>query len=401
MDDRLLPQSGLDPQQTQLVIELEQRANDAQWHRNADRDRFELADYHAKQPNRIRWRKQRTAFLMAGLLGLTGTLYGWQRRAYYWIPLSLGFGFGIGRVSVVIDDRRQSREKQEWLSICRYEFQRADSALEEAVTLYREAEETRWLMYALNIPKTELFALRNWMAEPRRTIKDSLLESLDLVNTQVFQQPFALNQSPELARERQFRQWRNRLLSQDLQLQKEEFMHAVVAKHNFRRHQELETLAKQSRLQRAIASTTGGLGVGLATGAGVSAMGANLVSALGASEAALSQTLAVGGMAAAVGVGLFAARQIQHWMLQSEAERRQREARQYQESFRLSTLILETLLTVSQMSERPVKKRAILETLDAFKQLKRQKIEEPLLKGAIQDLGDRLRLYLQLLEQQP
>jgi hypothetical protein len=191
------------------------------------------------------------------------------------------------------------------------------------------------------------------------------------------------------------------LLSQDLQLQKEEFMHAVVAKHNFRRHQELETLAKQSRLQRAIASTTGGLGVGLATGAGVSAMGANLVSALGASEAALSQTLAVGGMAAAVGVGLFAARQIQHWMLQSEAERRQREARQYQESFRLSTLILETLLTVSQMSERPVKKRAILETLDALKQLKRQKIEEPLLKGAIQDLGDRLRLYLQLLEQQP
>jgi hypothetical protein len=396
----LLSHPQLDPEQTQLVFHLEQQADTLQMKRNTARDRFEIAEHQAQQRNRLRWRRQLTAFSVAGFIGLVGTLYGIERRLLYWIPLSLGASFGIGRISVKVDERRQTQEKQDWLTVCRYELQQADDRLTDVVTQYREAEEIRWLMYALEVPKTELLALQHWMADPRRTIKDTLLEAIDLVDTQFLHN--SLDTTPGSARvqERQFRQWRQQLLSQEFQVQKQHFMGNVIAKHDLSRQQELDIQAQQSRTQRNLASSTGGLGVGLAVGAGFSAIGSNLATVFGAADAAIGQTLSLGGMATAVGMGLMAATRIQQWMLQGEAERRQREAQKFQSLFQLSTQILETLLKAHESPDWAIKRQAVVKTLADLKQMKRQKIDDPILKQSIQWLWEHLTSYQKHLEQE-
>jgi hypothetical protein len=394
----LLSNPALDPEQTQLVFQLEQQANELQLTRNSARDRFEIAEYQSKQPNHLRWRKQLTAFSVAGFVGLVGTLYGWERRLLYWIPLSLGVGFGIGRVSVKIDDRRQTEEKQDWLAVCSHELQQADDSLAEVVTQYREAEETRWLMYAMELPKADLLNLQQWMADPRRTTKDTLLEAIDLVDTQFFQNPLDNTPGAVRSQERQLRQWRQQLLSQEFQVQKEHFMGTVISKHDLSRQQELSALSQQARTQRNLASSTGGVGVGLAVGAGFSALGSNLATVFGAADVAIGQTLSLGGMATAVGMGLVAATKIQKWMLQGEAERRQREAQKFQTLFQLSTQILETLLQAQENQTLMGKRQAISKALADLRQLKRQKIEDPTLKQSIQWLTENLTSYLRDLQ---
>jgi Na+/phosphate symporter len=174
----------------------------------------------------------------------------------------------------------------------------------------------------------------------------------------------------------------------------------VIAKHDLSRQQELETLAQQSKTQRNLASSTGGLGVGLAVGAGFSAIGSNLATVFGAADAAIGQTLSLGGMATAVGMGLMAATRIQQWMLQGEAERRQREAEKFQALFQLSTQILETLLESHESSDWASKRQAVVKTLANVKQMKRQKIDDPILKQSIQWLWEHLTNYLKHLEQE-
>ncbi|NJM75111.1 MAG: hypothetical protein HC852_04155 [Acaryochloridaceae cyanobacterium RU_4_10] len=71
----------IDPQQTELVSVLAERADEAQWVRNTARDKFDIALHRLRQPNVYRWKNQTTALLFAGVVSLGGTLYALNRDA--------------------------------------------------------------------------------------------------------------------------------------------------------------------------------------------------------------------------------------------------------------------------------------------------------------------------------
>jgi hypothetical protein len=388
----------IDPQQTELVSVLAERADEAQWVRNTAKDRFDIASHRLQQPNLYRWKNQTTALLFAGIVSLGGTLYALSRDAAYGIPFAAGAGLGIGMTSKTLDDRRQTREKQEWLNITRYKLQRTETQLREAVMVYREEEETRWLMYALDVRKEELLALREWMADPRRTMKDAILESIDIVTTQFLQQPLDADAISQLPLERKYRQLRQRLFSPEIQLQKDEFLANLFSKHHLLRDREQFAAASSADARVKTFSLTGGTAAGLLTGSGVTAFGATMASTLGSSNAAIANTLtSTGSFAAAIGMGLLAAGTIYGWMAKTEAERRQLESQQFHDAFTIATQILEEVLqaqTASDETEQNQKLQSAWERLKAFKK-RELRSQDRQLKQYVELLGDRIKQYLQ------
>ncbi len=393
-----------DPQQTHLVARLEAASDEAQMARNSAEDRCEIAQHQFQLPNRFRWRRHGVSFLFAGLLSLGGALYALDREAPFMVPMAAGSGLSLVLASKALDDRRQTRDKREWLDICRYELVRTEQALRQATLRYREEEENRWLMYALDIRKEELLALRQWMADPRRTMKDALLEATDVVTEHFLQQPLHNAPTGRVTLERDYRQLRLRLLSPDLQLQKDEFLAQVFAKHQLARDHELKRQAFQSEVRVKSTAIAGGTAAGMLAGAGVTALGANLASTLGQSKALMATTLtSAGSMAAVVGVGLLAAGTLHGWMSKAEGERRQREAQQYHDAFLITTQILEDVLD-AQTALDPVEQRQQLQTawerLEAFRR-KELKLHDAQLKEFAALLDDRLQAYLNPSASQP
>jgi hypothetical protein len=387
----------IDPQQTELVTVLEEQADTAQWTRNSAKDQFDIASYRAQQPPVYRWKRQSTALIWAGAISLGGSLYATGQGVPYATPLFVGTGVSIGLGSKSLDDRRQKREKKDGLNLSRYELEQAETNLRQAVTLYREEQETGWLMYALEIRKEELLALREWMSDPRRTMKDAMLESIDIVTASFLQSPLEADLVSRLPLERHHRQVRQRLLSHDLQLQKDEFLGHVFSKHHLLRDQELQIAASHSNVRTKTWSATGGTVAGLMTGSGISAMGASIAGTLGSSKMAIAHTLASTGSLAALGVGLLAAGTLHRWMAKSETERRQIESQQFHDAFTITTQILEDILSAQTATDEVTQKHHLQTAQNRLKAFGQNELrtQDPQLKQYAGLLGDRLKQYLQ------
>jgi hypothetical protein len=389
-----------DPQQIQLVNQLEHQANEAQLARNTAKDRLDIALYRSQQLNRYRWRQHGAAWLFAGLVGVGGTVYATNNEAPYIIPLAAGCGLGAGLLSNAADQRRQTYEKQDRLQLCRYDLTQSEKQLRQAVTRYREEEETGWLMYALDTSKDKLLALREWMADPRRTMKDAVLESIDIVTTQFLDQPLEKQFNDPLATERAYRQARQQLFSEAIALQKDEFLANVFTKHHLLREQELQSAGvKADWLTKG---TTIGVGsaAGLLAGAGITALGSK--AALGSSKAMLAHTITgTASIAAVVGVGLLTAGTVHRWINQANHRRRQQEAQQFQDAFAITTQILDNITQARGVEEPKTQHQSLQKALDCLNTLRRQAIksQDRQMKKYVEILSDRLQQSLKATSQ--
>jgi hypothetical protein len=394
----------VDPQQIQLVNTLEQQATEAELERNLAKDQFDIALYYAQQPNVYRWRQHGVAWIFAGVVGISGTVYALEQEAPYIIPVAAGAGLSAGLLSNAIDKRKQTDIKQDRLELSRYGLGEAEKHLRQAVTLYREEEETGWLMYALETPKEKLLALRTWMSDPRRTMKDSVLESIDLITTQVLQQPLDDRLPPSLATERSNRQMRRRLFDEEMALQKDEFLANVFAKHHFLREKELQEAGLKADLLMKSAAVGFGSAAGLFAGASMTTLGSN-VATLGSSKMAIAHALTgTASIAAVLGAGLLAAGTFHSWMNKADSQRRQREAQQFQDAFALTTQILETVM-VAQNTQDVTERHVYLQNAyGSLNTLKRDmsKAQDAQMKQYVEILGHSLQRALKVVaKQQP
>jgi hypothetical protein len=383
-----------DPQQTEHVAVLEHQANEAQLIRNNAKDQFEIAQHRSQLPNIFRWRHHTAAFIIAGVVGTGGSMYALKADAPYMVPVAAGAGLSVGLASNALDDRKQKREKHHWLEVCRYDLGQAETQMRQCVAQYREEEEIRWLMYALDIRKAQILTLREWMADPRRTMKDAIAESIDIVTTQFLKQP--PDTLHQLAQERDNRQLRQRLFSETLQVQKDEFANHVFSKHNLLRDQELQEIALNADLLNKGVTIAGGTAAGLIAGTGLTAMGAG-VAGLGSSKIALVHAVSNPlSFAATVGVGILAAGTLNRWMSKRESDRRQRESQQFHDAFTVTTQILEALTQAQTLSSKAAQHRLLQQALEQVNALKGQalKRQDPQLKEYVQLLGDRLQACL-------
>ncbi|MGB8697828.1 MAG: hypothetical protein WCD18_00280 [Thermosynechococcaceae cyanobacterium] len=381
----------MDRQQVERVSVLQQQADEVQLVRDLAKDQFDIALYWSQQPNRYRWRQQTVALLAAGISSVGGTLYALDRQALYGVPLATGAGLSIGLAAKALDDRRQTREKQQRLSLNRYELHRAETQLRQVVADYRDEEEIGWLMYALNTSKPQILALREWMGDPRRTMKDNILEAIDIVSTRFLQDTLDPDPIHRLTLERQYRQLRQRLFSPDLQLQKDGFLAQVFAKHHLLRDQELQLAAAQADIRIKATAAAGGTTAGLLTGAGIA-------TTLGSSKAAIAHAVtSAGSAAAALGVGLLAAGSLHRWMIQNEGDRRQREAQQFHDAFMITTQIFEEIVAAQTLTEPNEQRQRLQKAQDYLNAFKKQalKSQDRQLKQYADVLGDRLKRYLQ------
>ncbi len=396
----------VDPQQIQLVNALAQQATEAELERNSAKDRLDIALYRAQQPNPYRWRQHGAAWIFAGVVGMSGTVYALQKEAPYVMPIAAGAGLSVGLLSNAADKRRQTNAKQDRLEMCRHGLGEAEKHLRQTVTLYREEEETGWLMYALNTSKDSFLTLRTWMADPRRTMKDAVLESIDIVTTQFLGQPLEDRLNPSLTTERHYRNVRRQLFEEEIALKKDEFLANVFAKHHFLREQELQQAGLKADL--FIQSTAIGVGsvTGLLAGAGITALSAK-AAAIGSSKMAIAAHSITGtiGITAVVGAGLLAAGTLHNWMSKTDQQRRQREAQQFEEAFAATAQILETVMqaqTAQDVAERRIHLQA---AYDGFCTLKRQALkgQDIEMKQYVEILGDRLQRSLRAIakQQQP
>jgi hypothetical protein len=394
----------VDPQQIQLVNALEQQATEAELARNEAKDRLDIARYHAQQPNAYRWRQHSVAWIFAGVVGASGTIYALEREAPYVVPLAAGVGLSAGLLSNAADNRKQTNFKQDRLELCRYGLGEAEKHLRQAATLYREEEETGWLMYALDTSKEKLLALRTWMSDPRRTMKDSVLESIDLLSTQFLAQPLDDRRNPSLSTERHYRQVRRQLFDEGIALKKDEFLANVFAKHHFLREQELQESGLKADLLMKSAAVSVGSTAGLLAGASITALGSN-VAALGSSKVAIAHAITgTASIAAVLGAGLLAAGTFHNWLTKADHQRRQREAQQFQDAFATTTQILETVM-LAQNTQDVMERRAHLQNADReLSALKRDmlKAQDVQMKQYVDILGDRLQRALKTVaKQQP
>lgn len=380
-----------DPQQTEHVAVLEHQANEAQLIRNNAKDQFEIAQHRSQLPNLFRWRHHTAAFIVAGVIGTGGSLYALKADVSYMVPVAAGAGLSVGLASNALDDRKQKREKHHWLEVCRHDLGQAEAEMRQCVAQYREEEEIRWLMYALDIRKEQILTLREWMADPRRTMKDAIAESIDIVTMQFLKQP--PDTLYQLAQERDNRQLRQRLFSETLQVQKDEFVNHVFSKHNFLRDQELQEIALNADLLNKGVTIAGGTAAGLIAGTGLSAMGAGLGSSKIAIAHAVSNPLS---FAATVGVGILAASTLNRWMSKRESDRRQRESQQFHDAFTVITQILEALTQAQTLPNKAEQRQLLQQALEQVNTLKGQalKRQDPQFKEYVQLLSDRLQAYL-------
>jgi hypothetical protein len=393
----------VDPQQIQLVRTLEAQAAEAELERNTAKDRFDIALYRSRQPNRYRWKQHGAAWIFAGVVGMSGTIYALDKDAPFVIPVAAGAGLSAGLLSNSVDRRRQTYEKQDRLELCRYGLGEAEKQLRQAVTLYREEEETGWLMYAVDTSKDKLLALRTWMSDPRRTMKDAVLESIDIATAQFLQQPLEDPLHPALAQERQFRQVRHQLFNEAIALRKDEFLANVFAKHHFLREQELQEAGLQADLFINAAAVGVGSATGLLAGTGITALSSKMA-VLGSSKAVMAQAaMGAAGIATVLGAGLLAAGTVHGWMKQSDRQRRQREAQQFQDAFAIATQILETMMQ-AQAAQNPTDCRKHLQAAyDRLNTLKRQALkgQDGQMKQYVEILGHRLQQSLKNIAKQP
>jgi hypothetical protein len=394
----------VDPQQIQLVNALEHQATEAELARNEAKDRLDIARYYSQQPNVYRWRQHGIAWIFAGVVGASGTIYALEKEAPYIVPLTAGVGLSAGLLSNAIDKRKQTDFKQDRLELSRYGLGEAEKNLRQAVTLYREEEETGWLMYALDTSKEKLLALRTWMSDPRRTMKDSVLESVDLIATQFLAQPLDDRLNPSLSTERHYRQVRRQLFDEAIALKKDEFLANVFAKHHVLREQELQETGLKADL--FIKSAAVGLGstTGLLAGASMTALGSNMA-AFGSSKVAIAQAITgTASIAAVLGAGLLAAGTFHNWLSKADQQRRQREAQQFQDAFAITTQILETVM-LAQNTQDVAERRAHLQrAYQGLSTLKRDmlKAQDAQMKQYVEILGDRLQRAIKAVaKQQP
>ncbi len=383
-----------DPKQTEQVAVLEHQANEAQLVRNNAKDQFEIAQHQLQLPNLFRWRHHTAAFILAGVVSTGGSLYVLKSDAPYLVPVAAGAGLSIGLASNALDDRKQKREKHHRLETCRYDLGQAEAQMRQCVAQYREEEEIRWLMYALDIKKDQILTLREWMADPRRTMKDVIAESIDIVTTQFLQQP--PDKLYKLAQERDHRQLRQRLFSETIQVQKDEFVNHVLAKHNVLRDQELQEFALNADILNKSVMVAGGTAAGLMAGTGLSAMGIG-AAGLGSSKLAIAHAVSSPlSFAATVGVGILAAGTLNKWMSKRESNRRQREAQQFHDAFTMTTQVLEALTQAQTLSNKAAQRQLLQQALEQINVFKGQalKRQDPQLKEYVQLLSDRLQNYL-------
>ncbi len=393
----------VDPQQIQLVHTLEQQATEAELERNSAKDRFDIALYRSQQPNWYRWKQHGAAWIFAGVVGMSGTVYALDKEAPFLIPVAAGAALSTGLLSNAVDKRRQTYEKQDRLELCRYGLTEAEKNLRQAVTLYREEEETGWLMYALDTSKDRLLALRTWMSDPRRTMKDAVLESIDIATAQFLQQPLDDSLNPALTTERQFRQVRQQLFDEAIALRKDEFLANVFAKHHLLREQELQQAGLKADLFINAASVGVGSAAGLLTGTGITALSSKMV-ALGSSKAVIAHAVTgAAGIATVLGAGLLAAGTLHGWMSQGDRQRRQREAQQFQEAFAMTAQILETLMQAQQAKDATDCRKHLQAAYDSLNTLKRQALkgQDAPMKQYVEILGHRLQRSLKIIAKRP
>ena len=213
----------------------------------------------------------------------------------------------------------------------------------QAAQKYREEEEIGWLTLALGISKTKFLALREWMSDPRRTMKDAILDSTDIFTINYLSQSLSSLQPNSLNLEREYRNLRNQMFSDEIQLQRNEFMIRVASKHKLIQEKELANDKKRSDKMIATTSVVGGTTAGLAAGAAAAGIGSGVASALGGSKDTANLVGALGGAAVVLGVGVLAAGAITDMMRKSEQERRKREQQNYRDSFMITHNILETI----------------------------------------------------------
>jgi hypothetical protein len=393
----------VDPQQIQLVRTLEEQAAEAELERNVAKDRFDIALYRSRQPNRYRWKQHGAAWIFAGVVGISGTVYALDKETPFLIPVAAGVGLSAGLLSNSLDKRKQTYEKQDRLELCRYGLGEAEKSLRQAVTLYREEEETGWLMYALDTSKDKLLTLRTWMSDPRRTMKDAVLESIDIATTQFLRQPLEDPLHPALATERQFRQVRHQLFDEAIALRKDEFLANVFAKHHFLREQELQSAGLKADLFINAAAVGVGSATGLLAGTGITALSSKMA-VLGSSKAVIAHAaMGTAGIATVLGAGLLAAGTFRGWMKQSDLQRRQREAQQFQEAFAIASRILEAMMQ-AQSAQNPTDCRQQLQAAsDSLNTLKRQALkgQDGQMKQYVEILGHRLQRSLKNIAKQP
>jgi hypothetical protein len=385
-----------DSQQLQLVHQLEQQADEAQLARNMAKDQFDVASHKAQQPNRYRWQQHGAVWLFAGLLGTGGTVYALVGKAPLMLPLTTGAAVGAGLMSNAVDQRRQTTEKQSQLIQSRHNLSDAERLLHQTVLQYREEEELGWLMYALETQREKLLALRSWMADPRRTMKDSVLEAVDITTTTFLHQPLETASPSPLAAERSYRQLRQHLFSETLMLKKDTFLANVFSKHHLLREQELQRAGVTADWVVKSSAVSAGSSIGLLAGTGLTTLGTKVT--LGSSPLAVAHGLTgIASVATVVGVGLLTAGTVHQWLSQAQAQRRQREAQQFDDAFEIINQVLEKVLQAQQAEIIADQNQHLQSALRELNSLKKDalKSQDSQMKRYVGVLSERLQQAVQ------
>ena len=381
----------MDKQQKELIGLLEEKADECQLRRNSAHDLLDIAIHKGKQSNAFILKNHLFAFAIAGLIGVGGVYAQLQKGMQYGSIIGSGTGLFIGLLSNSMDDARQKREKNNLIQQRKSELNSIEKEFVNSVQQYREEEEIGWLMFALEISRKEFIALREWMSDPRRSMKDSILESIDILIVSYLLKPLDIVQIPSIAQERKHRIIRSKLFSEEIQINKEEFMLRIAEKHKLLQEREKSTSQKLSERRIATASVLGGTASGLAAGTASVGIGSGIASTFGASKDTANLVGALGGVAVVVGVGLLAAGAIKEMMRKSEEDRQQREIQNFKDSFIVTSQVLEIFSSNSSADEKTKFKaaRVALQRLDLFKS-KELRTQDDLLK----DYVNILRAYI-------
>jgi hypothetical protein len=335
----------------QNVHQLESRATAAQHYRDDAVYRCDVAEHRYRQPNRYIWRNQVNALLVAACLSLGGVGVALGQGAPTWGVLGTGAGVAVGLVSKRMDDDRQTWEKEDQLLAAQRRLQQAEQALQEAVQAYQAAEEARWLMLALDLNPSEFQQFRDWMADPRRSMKDAVLEAVDLLAVPSVLGLSLADPKLELDKERKHRVLKHKLTSPEFQLTKDAFMATIAAKHTLQRQQEQAENARDMLRQTVAVSAGGAATLGMAAGAAAADWIANTVTAFDGSKSLATTLATIGGAATVVGVGVVAAGAIASILFQSEKERQRQEEQRFQAAFTITQNIYDTVTKLCALPE--------------------------------------------------
>lgn len=370
----------MDKQQKELIVVLERNADECQLQRNNSQDLLDIALHKSKQPNVFVLRNHLFAFTITALVGVGGIYMQLEKKVQYGSLMGAGVGLCIALISNAMDDSRQTRNKNELVAKRDSELQANENVLMQAAQKYREEEEIGWLTFALGISKTKFLALREWMSDPRRTMKDAVLDSTDIFTINYLSQPLSSLQLKGLTVEREYRTLRSKMFSKEVQIKRDEFMLRVASKHKLIQEKELANDKNRSEKMIATTSVVGGTTAGLAAGAAAAGIGSGVASALGGSRDTANLVGALGGAAVVLGVGVLAAGAITDMMRKSEQERRKREEQNYRDSFMITNNILETITKSksSSNSEKINAARKALQKLDLFKSNELKSQDEPM-----------------------